>query len=160
MRWAIAVIGAVLVLHTVGTMLDVTRRSSASHGPTIPYKIQTAPLDTPWTNGLNTDPWPEYPRPQLQRSEWRSLNGLWHYRNATGPYETPPWGQNLSYEVMVPSCLESALSGLSGQYTIHSWMSRTFLVPDSWKSQRTLLNFGAVDYEVTVHVKCSIESIH
>lgn len=33
-----------------------------------------------------TNPLPEYPRPQLVRTQWQSLNGIWQF--AGGP-ETP-----------------------------------------------------------------------
>lgn len=35
---------------------------------------------------------------------------------------------------------------------LYSWFSTSFTVPSSWKSQRVLLNFGAVDYEATVFI--------
>lgn len=38
-----------------------------------------------------------------------------------------------------------------GNFTIHSWYRTTFDVPSSW-TDRTLLNFGAVDYEATVFI--------
>jgi len=77
------------------------------------YAVQEPPLDTPWTYEVGTNPWPEYPRPQLQRSDWQNLNGLWRYRNASSADEAPPFGATLPHEVLVPSCLESALSGLT-----------------------------------------------
>jgi hypothetical protein len=76
-----------------------------------PYVLKKGPLDTPWTEKVGTDPWPEYPRPQLQRSEWKNLNGVWQYRNATEG-EAPPFGVDLESPVLVPFCLESALSGM------------------------------------------------
>lgn len=33
------------------------------------YSVKTPPLTTNWTYEVGTNPWPEYPRPQLQRSE-------------------------------------------------------------------------------------------
>lgn len=79
-----------------------------------PYAPQTPPLTTDWTENVGTNPWPEYPRPQLQRSQWQNLNGIWEYRNAgnAAAIQTPPFGQSLDTEVMIPSCLESGLSGL------------------------------------------------
>lgn len=79
-----------------------------------PYSPKTPPLTTDWTEEVGTNPWPEYPRPQLQRSQWKNLNGVWEYRNAGGPgaVNTPPFGQSLDTEVLVPSCLESGLSGI------------------------------------------------
>jgi hypothetical protein len=76
------------------------------------YKIGKITLDTPWTDKVGTSPWPEYPRPRLQRSRWKNLNGVWRYRNAAeGDLDSPPFGQKLEDPVLVPFCLESALSG-------------------------------------------------
>ncbi|ETN43251.1 uncharacterized protein HMPREF1541_02410 [Cyphellophora europaea CBS 101466] len=116
------------------------------------YAVKTPPLDTPWTYDLGTDPWPEYPRPLMRRSDWKSLNGIWRYQNASASDQEPPIGAILDHEVLVPSCLESAISGLQGTYTIYSWFSHDFLVPSSWQSRKVLLNFGAVDYEATVYI--------
>ncbi|RHZ72751.1 hypothetical protein CDV55_104087 [Aspergillus turcosus] len=140
-------------------------RQTAKYAPKVP------PLDTPWTGKVGTNPWPEYPRPQLERSEWQSLNGIWQYQNAAGleAVQAPPFGQALANEVLIPSCLESALSGnevpldwtsreidhragIQGNHTLYSWLSTTFTVPKQWKHQNVLLNFGAVDYEATVFV--------
>lgn len=33
------------------------------------YSVKTPPLTTNWTYEVGTNPWPEYPRPQLQRAE-------------------------------------------------------------------------------------------
>ncbi|KAJ0424981.1 glycoside hydrolase superfamily [Aspergillus carlsbadensis] len=119
-----------------------------------PYALQTPPLTTEWTDKVGTNPWPEYPRPLLQRDQWQNLNGIWQYRNAgnAGALEAPPFGQELDTEVMIPSCLESGLSGLQGQNTIFSWLSTNFTVPDDWEGQRVLLKFGAVDYEATIFI--------
>ncbi|KAL4921351.1 glycoside hydrolase superfamily [Aspergillus aurantiobrunneus] len=116
-----------------------------------PYALQPPPLTTDWTEQVGTNPWPEYPRPQLQRSQWQNLNGIWQYRNAADPgaVNAPPVGQSLDTEVLVPSCLES---GLSGQNLFYSWLSTNFTVPEDWRGQSVLLNFGAVDYEATVFI--------
>lgn len=77
------------------------------------YAPKTPPLTTPWTDKVGTNPWPEYPRPQLQRSEWKNLNGVWRYQNASSlqDVDNPPSAKSLAQEVLVPSCLESGLSG-------------------------------------------------
>ena len=37
-------------------------------------------MNTEWTSTVSaTNPLPEYPRPQLVRESWMSLNGLWEY---------------------------------------------------------------------------------
>lgn len=77
------------------------------------YSLKEPPLTTPWTDKVGTNPWPEYPRPLLQRSEWKNLNGVWKYQNAAGldAVQQPPFGQELAQDVLIPSCLESGLSG-------------------------------------------------
>ena len=39
------------------------------------YKVGYTPLKTDWTDTVGTNPWPEYPRPRLQRPDWKNLNG-------------------------------------------------------------------------------------
>ena len=77
------------------------------------YSVKEPPLTTPWTYEVGTNPWTEYPRPQLERSEWKNLNGIWTYQKAQNlqAVDNPPFGAVLSNEVMIPSCLESGLSG-------------------------------------------------
>lgn len=118
------------------------------------YALQTPPLDTPWTSQVGTNPWSQYPRPKLARPQWQSLNGIWQYSNASSldAVNNPPFGQNLSQEVLVPFCLESGLSGIQGEYMLYNWYSTSFTVPSNWTGDRVLLNFDAVDYEATVFV--------
>ncbi|KAB8074908.1 glycoside hydrolase superfamily [Aspergillus leporis] len=127
-----------------------------------PYAVKEPPLTTPWTHKVGTNPWPEYPRPQLERSEWKNLNGIWQYQNAESlaSLESPPFGQPLAQEVLVPSCLESGLSGIQGNNTLYSWLSTNFTIPSSFKDQNVLLNFGAVDYEATVFVNGKKAGFH
>lgn len=126
------------------------------------YSVQTPPLDTDWTYDVGTDPWPQYPRPKLARSQWQSLNGVWTYENASGKHDLidPPFNRTLSQKVLVPFCLESGLSGVQGENTIHSWYRTTFKVPHHWTGDRVLLNFGAVDYEATVFVNGHYATFH
>lgn len=119
----------------------------------VPYEVQTPPLDTNWTYTVGTDPWPEYPRPQLRRDAWQSLNGIWTWEAAASPdaIDNPP-GELLNREVLVPSCIESGLSGIQELDVMDMWFSRYFKVPESWSGKTVLLNFEAVDYEATVFV--------
>ncbi|KAI1633351.1 glycoside hydrolase family 2 protein [Biscogniauxia mediterranea] len=119
------------------------------------YELKTPPLDTPWTTEVGTNPWPEYPRPQLRRPDWQTLNGVWKWQEvAAGQENTVPEIGAMSEEVLVPSCLESGLSGIMEQGKTYSWFAREFEVPTRWSNngQRVLLNFEAVDYEATVYV--------
>lgn len=91
------------------------------------YAPKPPPLTTPWTDKVGTNPWPEYPRPQLQRSEWKNLNGVWRYQNASNlqSAQHPPFGKHLAQEVLVPSCLESGLSGrfLTYRLALRDWLT-------------------------------------
>ncbi|KAB2103771.1 hypothetical protein AG0111_0g7956 [Alternaria gaisen] len=126
------------------------------------YKVGYTPLKTDWTDTVGTNPWPEYPRPRLQRPDWRNLNGVWGYRNTTnGSDASPPFGQTLENPVLVPFCLESALSGVTGKGRMWSWYQTTFEVPTSWPSDNSvILNFGAVDYEATIFVNSQKAGFH
>ena len=126
--------------------------SVAKRAP-VPYKVQTPPLDTDWTYKVGTDPWKEYPRPQLQRDEWQSLNGIWTYESANSEARRPDLSSGqLGREVLVPSCIESGLSGIQELNQTNMWFARTFKVPGNWDGKTILINFEAVDYESSVYV--------
>lgn len=41
---------------------------------------QLRSMNSVWTESVNPEaPWPEYPRPQMQRSAWLNLNGPWEF---------------------------------------------------------------------------------
>ena len=43
-----------------------------------PWRPKAAPLMTRWASAVDpARPHPEYPRPQLVRAQWQSLNGVW-----------------------------------------------------------------------------------
>ncbi|KXX75840.1 Beta-galactosidase [Madurella mycetomatis] len=117
-----------------------------------PYRLLPPPLDTPWTEKVGTNPWPHYPRPQLRRDVWHSLNGIWTYQAAAGAGDIANKPElPLRQEVLVPSCIESGISGLMVQGVVHMWFGRNFTVEPRWiENRRILLNFEAVDYEATV----------
>ncbi|KAK6840492.1 CAZyme family GH2 [Apiospora arundinis] len=121
------------------------------------YKVQTPPLDTEWTYKVGENPWPEHPRPLLHRPQWQNLNGIWKYRRAAAAEGgIAPLNESFSNaaDVLVPSCLESGLSGVQDINVTHAWLMRDFTVPRDWssKGRRIMLNFEAVDYEATVYV--------
>ncbi|RWA07227.1 hypothetical protein EKO27_g7881 [Xylaria grammica] len=120
------------------------------------YEVKTPPLDTDWTYKVGTDPWPEYPRPQLQRSRWQSLNGIWQWGEGTSESAYPQ-----GTDVLVPSCIESALSGVM-QHAQTSWFAREFEVSKALKRKgdKILINFEAVDYQATVYVNDELAGSH
>ena len=109
MRSALGVLASLLA----STLAAAGESSHAGpHKNDTDYKLGYTPLKTEWTDKVGTNPWPEYPRPRLQRSAWKNLNGVWRYQNTNGKaLRNPPFGQKLEDPVLVPSCLESALSG-------------------------------------------------
>jgi hypothetical protein len=120
-------------------------------GATAPYARQSPPLLTPWTKSVSAvAPLPEYPRPQLQRARWLSLNGQWQYSQGQAG-QAPPFGQALPQTVLVPYPVESPLSGI-GREDQWGWYRRTFEIPPSWNGQHVLLNFGAVAWQASVYV--------
>jgi hypothetical protein len=110
-------------------------------------------LPTRWDKDVSpTSPLPEYPRPQMVRSQWQSLNGAWDYAVVDAAVTTPPMAY--AGKILVPYPYEAALSGI-GKPSIPDqrlWYRRTFAVPAEWKGQRILLHFGAVNWDSTVNV--------
>ncbi|HOL88993.1 MAG TPA: glycoside hydrolase family 2 TIM barrel-domain containing protein [Anaerohalosphaeraceae bacterium] len=123
------------------------------------WTLKQAPLMTPWAQQVNPAAvLPEYPRPQMIRSEWMNLNGLWQYQpgNAGDPV---PTGQTLSGEILVPFPVESAISGVMEHHE-RLWYRRTFTVPTDWQGRRILLHFDAVDWEAEVYVNGTSVGVH
>jgi hypothetical protein len=109
------------------------------------------PLTTPWTSQVSpTNALPDYPRPQLVRTDWQNLNGVWEFTGASG-ITNPPVGQTLPEGVLVPYPIESGLSGIQ-RHEDNMFYRRTFTVPSGWSGRRVLLNFGAVTWETRVWV--------
>ncbi len=121
--------------------------------------MKQAPLMTAWSALVDTNnPLPEYPRPQLVRSNWLNLNGLWQFQS--GATNDPvPTGQTLSSQILVPYPTESAISGVM-QYYPFSWYRRTFSVPSNWGGQRIILHLDAVNWQATVYVNGQRVGLH
>ena len=85
---------------------------------------------------------PEYPRPQLVRSEWLNLNGLWQY--AILPTSKTGMPDSFEGEILVPFPAESALSGVMREVGPENrlWYRRTFSIPEDWAGRKIQLNFG------------------
>jgi hypothetical protein len=116
------------------------------------WKIpENAPLLTRWAKTVTTaNVLGEYPRPQMVRDRWMSLNGLWQYAEAKEG-EAPPVNKDFGGSILVPFPIESALSGVM-KHVERLWYRRTFEVPSKWKTDRVLLHSGAVDWEAMVFV--------
>jgi Alpha-L-arabinofuranosidase B (ABFB) domain/Glycosyl hydrolases family 2, sugar binding domain/Glycosyl hydrolases family 2 len=120
---------------------------------------KTPPLTTPWTSQVSpTNALPDYPRPQLVRSEWLNLNGVWEFGRAAN-LDSPPVGQTLPEGVLVPYPIESALSGIQ-RHEDTMYYRRMFTVPSTWDGRRVKLNFGAVTWETRVWVNGTMVGTH
>lgn len=128
----------------------------------IPVKIslaQTAKLPTKWTEAAmeSSVPFPEYPRPQMERKEWICLNGKWDYIGGKQMASTLSPAKPISFEgkteqILVPYCPESVLSGIGRNQEINMWYRRRFEIPSAWTGKQVIIHFDAVDHNATVFV--------
>ena len=138
-------------------------------------------IRTQWADQVGpSNSHPEYPRPQMVRPLWKSLNGLWSYAvTPAAPSAVPAWssatpaisgmtgpGGGLLPEctdgsILVPFCIESSLSGVGRRVGADEalWYSTSFKVPSGWK-EHVMLNFGAVDYLADIWLNGSFVGRH
>ena len=116
-------------------------------------------LPTPWTaEALKAEiPLPEYPRPQMKRSDWVNLNGMWDYMGGKKMMDptkadTPPAFSGKVEKIRVPFVPEAELSGIVRDGEINMWYKRSIQIPEKWKGKKVLLHFGAVDHFAVVFV--------
>ena len=116
-------------------------------------------IKTVWASQVNYKaPLPEYPRPQMVRSQWQNLNGLWDYAITD---------ENAAFDkaegkILVPFAVESSLSGVGKTVGVGKalWYNHTFTVKPSWKKKKVLLHFGAVDWKAEVSVNGKAVGVH
>jgi hypothetical protein len=127
--------------------------------PAQAWQMKQARLMTDWAQQVDTNnPLPEYPRPQMARSNWLNLNGIWQFQSG-GTNDPVPANQTLSGQILVPFPMESAISGVQ-QYYAHTWYRRTFTIPSAWTGQRVLLHLDAVDWESEVFINGLSVGVH
>jgi beta-galactosidase/beta-glucuronidase len=103
---------------------------------------------------------PAYPRPQMQRPHWTSLDGTWKFlfdneRRFSQPSDIASW----PLSIRVPFPPESEASGIGDRgYHFACWYEREFEV--SRQEMRVLLHFGAVDYYARVWVNHHLVATH
>jgi len=130
--------------------LIVSRSLSFAQAPALP---------TQWTKSAMEAgvPFPEYPRPQLERTDWLCLNGKWDYtagKDAADAFDpaAPASFSNKAEQILVPYCPESVLSGIQRKQEINMWYRRSVEIPSGWKNKQVIIHFDAVAWHTTLFV--------
>ena len=102
-------------------------------------------------------PWDVYPRPQLRRESFLSLNGQWEFAVTDG---ASPEGYDR--QIRVPYCPESALSGVKEHFSEGAslWYHREVELPEGFGTGRLLLHIGAADQVCDVFVNGHLVGHH
>ena len=94
-----------------------------------------------------------YPRPQLRREHWWSLNGEWDFAIDEGGAISDPAAVDWNGTIHVPFAPEAPASGVGRTGFFKAcWYRRTCELPALATGEQWLLHFGAVDYHTTVWV--------
>ncbi|MDR2563038.1 MAG: beta-galactosidase [Prevotellaceae bacterium] len=107
-------------------------------------------IKTAWSEKIDPqNVLPEYPRPILERGDWKNLNGLWDYAILPVGKAEPA---TFDGQILVPFAIESSLSGVQKEVgkDRELWYKRTFTLPSAWKNKNVILHFGAVDWKADV----------
>ncbi|MDB4930475.1 MAG: Beta-galactosidase [Myxococcaceae bacterium] len=103
-----------------------------------------------------------YPRPQLRRRHWISLNGPWDFAlDPTAAWQKPE-DVTWAHTIEVPFAPETERSGVNDRSHFKAcWYRRTF-EPDvtPGEEERLILHFGAVDHRATVWVNGTLAATH
>jgi hypothetical protein len=114
------------------------------------WKPKFGNLQTEWADDVTPNTaWQQYPRPQLERDEWKNLNGLWDFIITSDSLDIP---KKFNEKILVPFPVESALSGVKKKVGKGNklWYKTTFSVPLEWKGKQVALHFEASDWETEV----------
>ncbi len=117
-------------------------------------------MKTRWTDLVDrNNPLPEYPRPQMERSDWMSMNGVYEYAIKDASVD---WVENFDGEIVVPFAVETMLSGVEKPLKPDQklWYKKIFTIPENMKGKNILLNFGAVDWDCKVYINNELAGGH
>ncbi len=102
-----------------------------------------------------------YPRPQLRRAGWASLNGPWDFALDRSAAWTKPSDVRWKGTIRVPFAPETPASGIGDTSFYRAcWYRRAFEAPPLAAGQRLVVHFGAVDYCATVWVNGALAVQH
>src|SRR5437660_11736178 len=103
----------------------------------------------------------EYPRMQLRRPRWTSLNGKWDFAIDAAARWTSPRQVKFDRTIVVPFAPETPASGVNQPGFFDAvWYRRTFTPPRLTDGQRLILHFGAVDHQAGAWVNDSLAAAH
>jgi beta-galactosidase/beta-glucuronidase len=108
-----------------------------------------------------TQPLHGYPRPQLQRKDWTSLDGEWAFAiDVEGAIEDAA-DVGFDRTITVPFAPETPVSGIGETGFFQAcWYRREFASPQLRPDERLILRFEAVDYRATVWVNDKLAVRH
>jgi beta-galactosidase/beta-glucuronidase len=102
-----------------------------------------------------------YPRPQLERAEWFSLDGEWEFGLDPEAAWSRPEHADFTACIRVPFSPETPASGIADTGFFRAcWYRRRFNPPKLNPGERLLLHFGAVDYAAAVWVNEKLVAEH
>jgi hypothetical protein len=102
-----------------------------------------------------------YPRPQLRRRGWASLDGEWQFALDRDAAWTRPADVEWQTTIRVPFSPETPASGIGDTSFYRAcWYRRRFEAPPLAEGERLMLRFGAVDYDATVWVNGVVAARH
>jgi beta-galactosidase/beta-glucuronidase len=102
-----------------------------------------------------------YPRPQLVRSGWTSLNGPWQFAIDHDRECHTPSDVEWTSTIQVPFSPEAPASGIGDtSFLSRCWYRRVIQTPEHAPGSRLMLHFGAVDFEATVWVNGRVVASH
>lgn len=102
-----------------------------------------------------------YPRPQLRRGEWTSLNGDWQFAIDPSGQWTNPTQVVWADTIRVPYAPETRASRIDQTGFFNAcWYRRRIEPPRVRPGARAILHFGAVDYAATVWVNGQLVAQH
>ena len=104
---------------------------------------------------MDNIPRSEHPQPAFYRANWQNLNGEWDFEIDTSntgidkKFFLPE--KKFREKIIVPFPPESKLSGIQNtDFMVSVWYRRKLKIPETWRTKRIFLHFGAVDFFANV----------
>lgn len=110
---SIRIVAFVIIFSQNLLAIDKLDKEKGKHS--LEWKRQPT-LISHWLEGLRcAEPLPEYPRPQMVRTEWMNLNGVWNFLGE-GPIP-PELPKDFPEKALVPSATQAVSSCLEKEWT-------------------------------------------